>query len=82
MMEQDNLTKKMPQRRMKKKQTRRQKFRRLLLILAGVVFICLLVVLGWKYYQDTRQSQFQGKIDAVQNGSSASFIQNSPDTPL
>lgn len=82
MMEQDNLTKKRPQRRLKKKRTQRQKFRRLLLILAGFIFICLLAALGWKYYQDARQSQFQGQIDAVQNGSSESFVQNSPDTPL
>ncbi len=82
MMEQDNLTKKRPQKRMKKKITPRQKLRCLLLVLAALLFICLLAVVGWKHFQDSRQAQLQGKIDAVQNGSSESFTQSSPDIPL
>lgn len=82
MMEHDNLIKKRPQKRIKKRLTRRQKLRRFLLIVAALVFICLLSIAGWKHFQDARQSQLQGKIDAVQNGSAASFTQSSPDIPL
>jgi LCP family protein required for cell wall assembly len=61
---------------------RKRKLLKILVVIIAVVISIILVVTAFQRYTQTRNSQFQNQIDAVQNGPSDKFEQVSPDIPL
>ena len=77
----------------RKKKTRRRRYKsnlpkkkrnikRILIIVLVFAAVIWMMATAYQRYSQTRNTQLQNRIDAVQNGSSDSFTQVSPDIPL